>query len=71
MGTTQSGEVQVGVQEKTLADESLDKSKARVVAKGFSQRYGEDYTETFSPVLRHSTVRVVLVVVASRRIKRL
>ncbi|KAI9918954.1 hypothetical protein PsorP6_011913 [Peronosclerospora sorghi] len=56
---------------KTLADGSLDKYKARVVAKGFSQRYGEDYTETFSPVVRQSTVRVVLVVVVTRRMKRL
>ncbi|KAI9895461.1 hypothetical protein PsorP6_019358 [Peronosclerospora sorghi] len=56
---------------KTLADGSLDNSKARVVAKGFSHPYGEDYTESFSPVVRHSTVRVVLVVVGIRRMKRL
>ncbi|KAI9917229.1 hypothetical protein PsorP6_012412 [Peronosclerospora sorghi] len=52
---------------KTLADGSLDKYKARVVSKGFSKRYGEDYTETKVSV----TVRVVLVVVVIRRMKRL
>jgi hypothetical protein len=56
---------------KTNPDGSLDKYKARVVAKGFSQRFGDDYTETFSPVVRHSTVRLVLVVVVQRCMKRL
>ncbi|OWZ09396.1 polyprotein [Phytophthora megakarya] len=56
---------------KTLADGSLDKYKARIVAKGYSQRFGEDYTETFSPVVRHSTLRLVLVIVVARRMKRM
>lgn len=41
------------------------------MAKGYSQKYGEDYTETFSPVVRHSTLRLVLVIVVARRMKRM
>ncbi|KAE9040228.1 hypothetical protein PR001_g7174 [Phytophthora rubi] len=56
---------------KLHADGSLDKYKAHVVAKGFSQWYDDDYTETFSPVVRHSTARLVLVVVVQRQMKRM
>ncbi|KAE8902155.1 hypothetical protein PF007_g908 [Phytophthora fragariae] len=45
---------------KLHADGSLDKYKAHVVAKGFSQWYDDDYTESFSPVVRHSTARLDL-----------
>jgi hypothetical protein len=31
--------------------------KARIVAKGYSQRFGTDFTETFSPVIRPETLR--------------
>lgn len=40
--------------------------KARLVARGFSQRQGIDYQETFAPVVRHSTIRTVFSIVAER-----
>lgn len=42
--------------------------KARLVARGFSQRNNIDYDETFAPVVRHETVRTLLTVAALRNL---
>ena len=49
---------------KYNADGSLDCNKARVVAKGYSQRPGFDFKETFAPTVRYSTIRTILAIAA-------
>jgi hypothetical protein len=51
---------------KQHLDGSIDKLKARLVARGFTQQYGIDCHETFSPVVKPATVRLVLSLAVSR-----
>ena len=45
---------------KKNSDGSIDRYKARWVARGFSQKHDIDYTEIFAPVIRYSSVRLLL-----------
>jgi histone deacetylase 1/2 len=52
---------------KLQPDGSLERRKARWVVRGFSQRPGVDFHQTFSPVIKPATIRTVLHLAATRR----
>nr|KYP42598.1 Retrovirus-related Pol polyprotein from transposon TNT 1-94 [Cajanus cajan] len=51
---------------KRNTDGSIARHKARMVAKGFHQRPGLDFKETFSPVIKPQTIKIVLCLALSR-----
>lgn len=44
-------------------DGSIERYKARLVTKGFTQTYGIDYSKTLAPVAKMDTVRIIVTAV--------
>ncbi|GFT20321.1 retrovirus-related Pol polyprotein from transposon TNT 1-94 [Trichonephila clavipes] len=54
---------------KQNADGTVQHFKVRLVAKGFSQKFGVDFRESFSPIVWWDTIRTVLSIAAARKLK--
>lgn len=51
---------------KRKPDGAINRYKARLVARGFSQKYGFDYTETYAPVAYMTTIRTLFAFAAAK-----
>ncbi|GJZ20754.1 retrovirus-related pol polyprotein from transposon TNT 1-94 [Tanacetum coccineum] len=54
---------------KMKADGTVDKYKARLVIQGFRQREGLDYFDTYSPVTRITSIRMIIAIAALRNLE--
>jgi hypothetical protein len=53
------------LKKKLSPDGTIDKYKARLVTKGYTQKKDEDFSDTYSPVARLTTIRNLLSLIAS------
>lgn len=51
---------------KLKADDSVERYKAILVARGYNQNWDIGFEETFSPVIKMTTVRCIIVIAASK-----
>ena len=51
---------------KKNANGDIERYKARLVAKGFKQRCGVDYEDSFSPMVKATTIRIIISIVVSK-----
>ena len=51
---------------KYLIDGTIEQYKARLVAQGYTQTYGVEYSETLSPVAKIDTIPVLFSIAANK-----
>ncbi|RVW83721.1 Retrovirus-related Pol polyprotein from transposon RE1 [Vitis vinifera] len=55
----------IALKKQPRSYDTVERYKARLVTKGFTQTYGINYTETFAPVAKLNTIRVLLSLAAN------
>ncbi|CAI7902693.1 unnamed protein product [Closterium sp. NIES-53] len=53
---------------KTAADGTIERFKARWVMRGYDQRHGIDFDQTFAPVSRHTSAKILLAIAVARHL---